>query len=240
MLVLSPYNGNKLVINGAVETIPSGGVSLSATTGTTLYYIYASMSAGSMVLSASATVPVTSTTTGFPVMTGDATKSLVGMAYSDTGAWVDSVTKRYVRSWYNRQASPLLNNFTNGGSGGRGVSSTSYGEVNSEIRINFILWSGESFDASFVGVVSALGGAGSASTSLAFDGTTAEDTFSKATITAAGSDVHPVAVRVLKSGLSEGLHYCTVLGAMSANTSLYTGNNTAGLRSTLTGMVVEK
>lgn len=103
-LLLSRFGGNKIVINGELQAIPSAGVTLAPTAlsvGTT-YYIYAYMSGATMTLEASATGHSQDSSTGVEIKTGSATHTLVGMARIITGpAWVDTAAQRFVRSWYN-------------------------------------------------------------------------------------------------------------------------------------------
>jgi len=65
-LVLSPFKGNLITINSLAETIPDAGVTLSTggLSPTTLYYIYAWMSSGTMTLEATTTAYATQTGTG--------------------------------------------------------------------------------------------------------------------------------------------------------------------------------
>ncbi|MGE4527718.1 MAG: hypothetical protein AB7D00_05065, partial [Rhodospirillaceae bacterium] len=65
-LLLKPQNGNKITIDGEARTIPSAGVALSAsgTAAATLYYIYAAVSEGAIVLEASTTAHATDASTG--------------------------------------------------------------------------------------------------------------------------------------------------------------------------------
>lgn len=104
-IVLLPRNGNKIIINGVVCTVPAAGVSLAPTglTPDALYYVYAYMSGGSMALEASATGHSTDATTGVEIKTGAATHTLVGMVRPITGpAFADTAAQRFVRSWFNR------------------------------------------------------------------------------------------------------------------------------------------
>src|SRR6202022_3277170 len=104
-LLLSPRNGNKLIINGWHEVVPDAGVTLAPTglTAGTFYYIYAFMNVGSMTLEASTTTHPTQAGTGGELKSGDATRTLVGAAFTDTGpAWADTFAKCWVLSWFNR------------------------------------------------------------------------------------------------------------------------------------------
>jgi hypothetical protein len=71
-LILLPYKGNKLTINGTSQSIPAAGITLAPPATTlTLYYIYAYMNAGVMTLEASTTAHVTDATTGVEIKSGD-------------------------------------------------------------------------------------------------------------------------------------------------------------------------
>jgi len=104
VVTLTPWNGNILTINGANQTIPDAGVTLapSGLTPATIYYIYAYMNSSTMTLEGSTTAYTPETGTGLMIKSGDATRTLVGMVYIDTGpAFADDGTKRYTRSWFN-------------------------------------------------------------------------------------------------------------------------------------------
>src|SRR4029077_5490983 len=80
-LLLAPKDGNLIMINGALVTIPDAGVTLAptSTAATTLYYIYAYLSSGTLTLEYSTTAYATQTGTGVKIKSGDATRTLVGM-----------------------------------------------------------------------------------------------------------------------------------------------------------------
>ena len=142
-LMLMPYNGNKLVINGTAQTIPAAGVSLAppATSGTT-YYIYAYMNSGTMTLEYSTTTHDTDSTTGVEIKSGDATRTLVGMARTDTSAWMDSVTKRYVRTWFNDVGVSLYANYGSNQS----VGTSPWVTLNANLNLTVLTWAGENID----------------------------------------------------------------------------------------------
>lgn len=102
---LSPYKGNKIIINNATHLIPSGGVTLtnSGMSSSTLYYIYAYMNSGTMTLEYSTTGYTIDTATGIPYKTGDTTRALVGGVYTTAGSqFSDTSAYRGVSSWFNR------------------------------------------------------------------------------------------------------------------------------------------
>ncbi len=230
-LVLSPFNGNKLTINSVACEVPDAGVSLapgSVPTGN-LEYIYAYMNSTTMTLEFSATAPAVQAETGVKIKNGDATRTLVGMAYATAGpVWVDSAAQRYVRSWFNDPGISLLGSL----SADRTTTSTSYQEVNSEIRTEFLIWSGEVLQV--VGTGSLANDANAVTfTSVGIDGITAEDVAVKTNV---GANVYSgFSLPLMKASLSEGYHYATLLGKCVSGTNTYIGNATAGLRCTLKG-----
>jgi hypothetical protein len=217
-LLLSRFNGRRVTINGIAELIPSAGVTLSASglTPSTLYYIYAYMNSGTMTLEASATAPAVDATTGISIKTADATRTLVGMARPVTGpAWSDTIKQRFVRSWYNEDGVNLFSNFT----ANRATTSTSYVELNTEIRCEFLNWSGEIVQALATGSVISGAASGQNRSSLAFDGTTSEPGGAQATLT--NSDTVPFSAPAMKTGLSEGYHYVTLIGLVASGTGTW-------------------
>ena len=146
---LSPHDGNKLFINGAFETVPSAGVTLSnaSLSASTFYYIYAYMASGTMTLEASTTARATDTTYGHQIKTGDATRTLVGAVYMTSGTvFADSISQRFVLSWFNRKWKRGRAVWSTSGS----TTSTSLVEVRTDGRVEFISWSD---DAVWVGAI---------------------------------------------------------------------------------------
>ncbi|WNV09599.1 hypothetical protein [Tardiphaga sp. 709] len=135
-LLFAPLKGNKIVINSVEQTIPDAGVTLAppATSGT-LYYIYAYMVSTTLTLEASTTGHATQAGTGIEIKSGDATRTMVGWARTVSSAWVDSLTQRFVISYYNRRPLTLL---ATNGSDLTGVVSTSFIEVSTALRVEFI------------------------------------------------------------------------------------------------------
>lgn len=223
-LVLSPKNGNQLIINGTAQAVPDAGVSLSTSglSSSTLYYIYAYMNSGTMTLEASATAYAVSTTSGnkgIVIKSGADTRTLVGMARTNgSTAWVDSDSQRFVRSYFNEDGVSTKKSFT----ASRNTTSTTFVEANSEIRNEALLWSGEKWHL-------ALGGGGYNSAAgnavwiaFALDGTTAESGapyFNGAGVNYANT----LGGAICKTGLSEGYHYATLLLAVSAGTGTLGG-----------------
>lgn len=228
-LLLKPVNGNKLIINGAQVTIPSAGITLAATSLTpgTTYYIYAYMNGGTMTLEASATGHSTNAADGVEIKTGDASRTLVGLAYCTTGpAWIDSATTIGVLSYFNRRPKVGRSYFT----ANRQTSSLNVGvEINSEIRVSFLNWAdtgfstrleGGTFNSTTAAGLTYVGVDGAAST---------EDGGSQY-----GTNNAPFSSDY-KAIASEGsLHYTTLCGmVLAASTQTWTGHasQSAGARS---------
>lgn len=151
-LKLLPFNGNKILINGVVQRIPSAGVSLSATglMSGTVYYIYAFMNENAITLEAVVSGHVTDSDTGVEVMKGDSSRTLVGMARTgSSGGWVDSVAQRFTLSYFNRRNIGAL-----GVTATIATSSAVLIELVNGSRVEFLSWGDESIHVSLSGYVS--------------------------------------------------------------------------------------
>ena len=224
-IILLPFNGNKIMIQGAYQTVPSSGVSLTSPTmtTTTLYYIYAYMNVGVMTLEASTTTHVTDTTTGVEIKSGDNTRTLVGMVYcySVANNFTNIASKRYVRTWFNDQGISGFAFFSTSRTWTTGV-----GEINSEIENAFLLWSGETptlFFSGFVYPTTALGFVGAYP---AIDGAQVDG--GSLAQPSGLSNATNIAWSIPTPGLSEGKHIATLFGGVNAGT---TGNYNGGASS---------
>jgi hypothetical protein len=154
-LVLLPFNGDQVTIDGRPRTVPAAGVSLPPTslTPTSNYYIYAAMSGSTVVLEANTTGHSTSSQPGqkgLEVKTGDETRTLVGFARCVTGpAWADSSTQRFVISWFNRDRRDLIGSTD---STSTETSTSAYGEK-SVSKVEFLCWATEAVQAFTVGTM---------------------------------------------------------------------------------------
>jgi len=234
-LVLSPFQGSKITINGTSYTVPAAGVSL-APTGTaanTTYLIYALQTAGVLSLEYSATTHATDTSTttgnlGQEIKSGDPTRTLVGQARTaSAGAWVDTPQQRFVLSWFNRQTIACRAAFT----ANRNYPVGSYGEDNSEIKNEFLLWGGQT------AIFAASGGVANATASymnasIGVDSvSTPIDCYATGQVPANGQ--FPIGQSAPVEGLAEGYHYATLLATNSAGTAVFLGSATPGARCTL-------
>ena len=229
-LLLRPWNGDKLHIGGIMMTVPHAGATLtsSGTSANFAYHIYAYSLNGQVALHASAAQP-NHITGGFRVNAADANHTYVGMARTNGSAqWESGPTKRFVISWFNRRTLGGVNAFTSN----QATASNTYVEISASIRIEFLTWADDAVTVSAAGGANIGGAAANPSTSIGFDGATAEETVS---YSPSGSVGPPFAVSISKSGLSEGYHYATLLGHTTGGASMsWLGSATVGERSALT------
>jgi hypothetical protein len=217
-ITLKPFNGNQIWIADSWVTIPSSGVNLANTglTQSTLYYIYAYISSGNITLEASTTSHVTNTTYGHETKSGDATRTLVGMVYTDTGSpgvFVDTAAKRRVASWYNRPNRNLAGTFSTGS-----LTATSFTEINSANRVDFVGWADSIMDVSTTGSGSSNASQAYIATAFAIDSTTAAVGNGATSTSPAANNQQPVPVRY-SALLSEGYHYITIVGQVQGGTT---------------------
>lgn len=196
-LELSPHKGNLINIAGKLRQIPSAGVSLSPSgvSNSTLYYIYAYHTGSAVALEYSATAYAISTSNGMAIKSGDATRTLVGMARTSSGgAW------EYVRSYFNDPGfvdySALESSETTG--------TTSYHEINTSLRTGFLIWDDETVNVAINGWII------EANVSVAFDGATEEDVMTSCNTSDIGQR-GAIGLNFSKQGLSEGYHYATAI-----------------------------
>jgi hypothetical protein len=97
-------NGKHIQIAGEIHEVPDAGTTLGTggLSPSTLYYVYAYDNAGTLTLEASATAWAVSTTAGnegMPIKSGDNTRTLVGMIYTNGST---QFTSSMVISYWNR------------------------------------------------------------------------------------------------------------------------------------------
>jgi hypothetical protein len=219
---LAPLDGGNLWINGVNYAVPASlTISNGGLTASTTYYVYAWMNAGVMALQAS-TTGYTLAANGIPQKTGDATRTLVGLvAVNASGNFYYMGTL----SWFKRQqkfARTQLQNDTSG-------SSSTLAEISSTMRIPFACWAG-AMTAWYINTqAKSTGTGGGIATTAAFDGIVGEPSTSNGNVAAAGS-YELNSCSDVKSGLSEGSHYATAVGAVGGgNTATWTGFNSTNL-----------
>lgn len=229
-LLLSPYMGNGLTINGVICKIPAAGIALAPTAlsvGTT-YYIYATASGAAVnALEASTTTHATDATTGVEVKAGDPTRTLVGMARPIAGpAWADTVSQRFVSSWFNRRPislqAPLGLNAGNIG--------TSYSLLSSALLLECLMWGGDQLTGTFQGALSNNVINTVSNTAIFIDGAATFESFT-ATQAYAANAIQPVYCSVNTASLTEGYHSLQVYVLQSGvSTATYLGSFNATSR----------
>jgi hypothetical protein len=232
-VVLMPLKGNKVSFPiGATATVGSSGITstynscyINGTAGQTLasnthYYAYlwnaGTVGSPNYVIDYSTTAYATDTNSGITIKNGDATRVLVGQVYTNgSSEFTSGSGTYYVRSW-----------FHDPGIFGEGTFSTSrtygtnaWGEINSEIRVNILTWSGETVESDFRAAAS-IGTAGAnISNAIGIDSTSAPSAF--AGINGAGVNYVSNMSQIYRTnGLSEGIHYVTLLGESTSSATI--------------------
>jgi hypothetical protein len=220
VLTLAPMAGGYLWINGwnypvpASLTLSNGGLSAS-----TLYYIYASISGGNVVLSASMT-GYTLAANGIPQMAATPADTLVGMAYTNGSAqFVQQDGSWQVRTYFQSTLQRSRTRFSTA----RTTNSSIFVEINTEIRNSFLVWANENVQFMVSGAQQSSSGGTFATTGVGFDGTTAEQELGSINGPAGNGYIGSIGVDGVKTGLSEGLHYATLLGASGGGTATWAG-----------------
>lgn len=218
-IVLKPYNGNCVIVNGAPLQIPLAGVSVSngGLAASTTYFAYLSGNSTSPVLELS-TTGHSQNTNGIEIKTGDPTRTLVGLVRTSASTtFIDSVTQRHCINWFNRkniQLAAFGASFT--------VSSPTQVNVSSALNLTFVTWGDEAVDVSFEGTVTGSTTASRSDTSLSQDltggtlGSTQSGTY------AAGTYAIPVGVRT-SANMTEGFHTTSLFGGVTAGSAIYAG-----------------
>lgn len=151
-LVLAPYNGRNVIVNGIPLQIPTAGITYTASglAASTVYYVYLGGTTAAPVISLSTTAYVTGTN-GVVVKSGDATQTLVGMVRTNASTqFVDSLASRTCLNWFNRRNLPVANpsssTFT--------FTSTTPVEASTTLRAVFLTWADDGVDISISGDIS--------------------------------------------------------------------------------------
>jgi hypothetical protein len=223
---LQRYNGVHVPVKVGsaweAKIIPSGGTALANTglTAATLYYIYAFDSGGTLTLEASTTAHAVDTDTGIRIKSGDATRTLVGMVFMDSGTpgtFVDSVTKRWCANWFNRRRRHLVNHFT-----ANRTYNTTIGEVNSEIRVQFLTWDDELVEGHANGSMTHSVTTGLIGTFIGLDG--ASTLLCSHSIFPLANNGSMVLALIGEVTTTEGNHFLTIVARVSSGTSTYYGS----------------
>lgn len=215
-------NGSVIRISGALYNLTADitaantniyidGASGSSLGSSMLYYVYLFNNSGTLTIDFSTTayaIDSTSGNYGTYIKTGIASRTLIGMIRTNgSSQFVDSLTQRFVVSWFNRRLRPLRNTFT----ATRTSTSATAAEVNSEIRIEGLVWDGEPMFASGMSVMSEGAGGNNLYAGIGFNGATVDGQMSRHNSGAAGRlNTVPLPAR-MKTGLTEGYNYATLI-----------------------------
>lgn len=176
----------------------------------TLYYVYAWDNAGAIALEAS-TGGYAQHASGLYTKSGSPSRTLVGMARTEgstPGQFVDSLTQRFTRSWFNEP--PVL--LWRSGTDGATTTSGTPAEHNGSRRLEFIAWAGEAAQIGWGGAYNNDDPSSDMEASIGVDGTASESGSERvAGQHATGAENIPFYTAAVKSGLSEGYHYATLL-----------------------------
>lgn len=174
-LLLSPWKGSQLTINSARQAIPDAGITLPPSAIAAIdtdYKVYAYMDGTTMKLELSTTGHATQATTGVEIKSGDATRTLVGLARGITGTvYADNYTQRYVRSWFN---DPGFMGFS-GLTASKNRASATWGELDTSKRVEFLAWTGELIQIIAAGQLSSSSGNEAAHTGIGISGSPEAD-----------------------------------------------------------------
>lgn len=176
-------------------TISNGGLAASTT-----YYLYVTP-AGALELST--TVYAVDVDFQIPTKNGDKTRTLIALIRTNGSTqFADTDAQRFVLNWWNRKAFKSVMNF----SADRTRSNTAYGEVNSEIAIEALVWADEAVEIGVCGGIAI--NSGNAGVGVSVDSTTVPNTTTLVNTAAFANVSH--SQKVL---LAEGLHTFRVLCA---------------------------
>lgn len=212
-LILSPHDGNSLLISGTTQTVPSTSVILvppGLAFANTLLFIYAFMNGSVMTLEADATGRTTDPTTGIEVKLGDPSRTLVGMAQADAaGNWVNTSANRAVRTWYNDVGTRAgFANFTVD----VGTISAVDVELSATIRVSYLQWIREKIFLSCNGSLTGTNGL-FPRTGITIDGIAPQNGMWTRSLLSSAGVVNGMSISgVIGGATADGYHFATLVG----------------------------
>jgi hypothetical protein len=212
-------SGKVAVLTAAVTAIPNAcfinGVT-GALGNSTLYYVYLWFNGNTPALDFSLTGHTTDPASGIEIKTGDATRVLVGLILTSvSGQFVFSPVNVQVISWFNRSTRAVAGNGPS-----INTTATSEAEISTSLRVTFLSWNiGDDVLLSISGYVSNTNVNATTTARILVDGGTAASGYDIATSATANAIV-PLSV-TLSASESEGSHYATVSGLVSAGTTTW-------------------
>jgi len=230
-LLLAPYEGTYIYINGVFRAIPSAGVTLSPTgvPASTTLYIYASWTGSTIALSADTVAPVKDSNSGVRVKSNNSGFTLVGMARSSSApAWIDTTSQRFVLSWFNKRPIQLWNPLVS-----TSVVSGTTSWIASGPTVEFLTWANELVEISTIGAANVSVGE-YAYINTDFDATLIPN--DPGSIVQSGSIITNIPISLTYRGyLSEGYHSTRMISKNSTNGASFSvvGSSGPGLARTI-------
>jgi hypothetical protein len=225
-LILKPYNGNSVIVNGVPLQLPSAGVSISNSglSASTLYYVYLSGTTASPALVLSTTGHGTAPN-GVETQGGNTALTLIGMIQTNASSqFVDSAALIGCLNWFNRRIKLGGATF-----GPNTTTSTSATELSTSNRISFLSWADEGVRATFAGNSTNTVGSGAGCLSQAsLDGSLFGSNFVSPSPLASTGVGFNTEINITPT---EGLHYVTLYGAVATSgTGSFQGTSSLAVR----------
>lgn len=214
-------------ISYPVGIASSASAADTASTVRGIYFVYAYDNDGDGTLD---TLDLSATgyvTDAYGVLTknGDGTRVLVGMVGIDQAAgipiFVNSDTRPWVRSYFNRSVCPMAASFSGSSITGAGLNSV-WIEIGP--RFEPLLWPGETLR---IGVTGTLFNTSAPSTNQAtwqIDTWTGQETPGSNTTVQTANSNYAYAKAIAKKGLVQGMHVASVIGFKSGGTGTFNGH----------------
>lgn len=154
-LVLKPYNGNNVIVNGVPLQLPAAGVTYTASglTANTAYYVYlgGTTAAPTITLSTNAH---SAASNGVETMTSNTALTLVGMVYYGASGFASGSAQQVCLNWFQRRRLPLATATIS-------TSTTSGSSVATGGSVTLLSWADEMFEiAAFGSAYNTTAGAG--------------------------------------------------------------------------------
>lgn len=227
-LVLKPYKGNLITINGKYEVIPAAGTPGFSFSGTaaplTAFDIYAYMDAGGVMQlerAANGSHSVDATT-GVEIKTGDPTRTLVAKAGTGSAgnAWVNNGDARLLINWFNRRRVVSAGAY----SAARNWPNNTWAELDGAARCYWLCWGDEAVQGTVNGTMTGSVIGHTIQTGLAFDSSTVPFVGTSENANQAGGAMQ-ANLPVPEINAAEGLHYTTPLSIITGGVGTWNLQN---------------
>jgi hypothetical protein len=233
-LKLCPRDGNLVAINGVLYPVPAGCVTANTTgvfvngasganlAANTTYLVTLFVNSGTLTMDFKTTLThapsATAGNVGVEIWNSDDTRSVVGLIRANGSTQLaDASTSRLVASWFNRQNKVLLGNSTNGGT----ATTSSYTEIASTARVDFVAWGDDALSTSVQGGMSNNTAGQTVYSNLGLDGTSITLMPTPTGVQAPSGSFGLGAAAIAATQPSEGYHYVTPVGLVTGGTGSY-------------------